>query len=175
MRCPFCGHGNLPGAFTCEECGSELAGLDLPGAGTGFRSRLLNDRLSDLDISKPTICSPDTTVADAVEAMRAASCGCVLIVEDGTLIGIFNERHVLTRVLRKGMDAAGTPLSQVMSRDPLELSPSDPPAFAVHAMVTHGFRHLPVVSDGELQGYVSVHNILAYLHRRVIPDAERRE
>jgi CBS domain-containing protein len=100
--------------------------------------------------------------------MREAQAGCVLVQEDGELVGLFNERHVLTRVLRKDLDAAATPLSEVMGSRPMTLSPEDPPAYAIHCMVTYGFRHVPLVSEGEILGYISVRNIMAFLHEDVI-------
>ena len=103
--------------------------------------------------------------------MREAQAGCVLVQDDGKLVGLFNERHVLTRVLRKGLDPGATPVAEVMSRDPLELSPEDPPAFAIHCMVAYGFRHLPLVSGREILGYISVRNILAFLQQDVIEPA----
>ena len=57
-----------------------------------------------------------------------------------------------------------------MSPKPFELSPEDPPAFAIHSMVAYGFRHLPLVSEGKAVGYISVRNILAFLHDGVIAD-----
>ena len=168
MLCPYSGSDNIPGMDACEGCGSALAGLDLPGTGTGFRGKLLNDRIGDLKISPPLVLDPDESVAEAISRMREERCGCVLVEREGELVGIFNERHVLTRVLSKGLDPAATPISQVMSPDPLRFSVDDPPAFAVHCMVDYDFRHLPVLSDGQILGYVSVRSILAYLNDRVI-------
>ncbi|MCP4204142.1 MAG: CBS domain-containing protein [bacterium] len=171
MLCPNCAADNIPGVDICEECGTDLAGLDLPEARSGFRGKLLNARVGDLPTMPAVIVSPDETVRDAIERMREAQAGCVLVQEDGELVGLFNERHVLTRVLRKDLDATTTPISRVMSPKPLKLSPEDPPAFAIHCMVAYGFRHLPLVSGREVLGYVSVRTILAFLHKDVIARA----
>ena len=171
MLCPNCAADNIQGVDTCEECGTDLAGLDLPEARSGFRGRLLTARLGDLSISEAVIVSTGDTVRSAIEHMREAQAGCVLVQQNGELVGLFNERHVLTRVLRKDLDPATTPISEVMSTKPLALSPEDPPAFAIHCMVAHGFRHLPLVSDGEILGYIAVRNILAFLHEDVLVKA----
>ena len=165
MRCPYCAAENIPGVDICADCGADLAGLDLPEAQRGLSGRLLGDRLTDLDLSEPIMVARDTTVADAVLRMRERRCGCVFVSGDGGSLGLFNERHLLTRVLRADRDPAATPVSQVMSVDLLELDPDDPPAFAIHCMVSRGFRHLPVVSDGELVGFLSVRTILSYLNQ----------
>ena len=171
MLCPNCATDNIAGVDVCEECGTDLAGLDLPEARAGFQGRLLTARLGDLPISEAVIVSTDETVRGAIERMREAQAGCVLVQEDGELVGLFNERHVLTRVLRKDLDPAATPISEVMSPKPLKLSPEDPPAFAIHCMVAYGFRHLPLVSGEEILGYISVRNILAFLYEDVIARA----
>ena len=169
MLCPYCETDNIPGVDVCESCGSDLAGIDLPEAGRGLRGRLMTDAISDLEISETVSVLEDATVADAVEAMRDAQRGCVLVMsEAGELVGLFNERHLLTRVVRKSLDAAATRVSAVMSPDPLRLAPEDPPAFAIHCMVDYGFRHLPVVSGTDVHGFISVRNVLAYLNSQVL-------
>jgi len=163
MRCPDCGTDNIEGVDACEECGAGLAGLDLPEASRGFGGRLLNDRLGDLDLSTPVEVSSSAPVLDAIEGMRRQRCGCTMVVDDGALVGIFDERDVLSRVARPGIDPAKTPMSRVMSPNPLRLSAEDPPAYAVHCMVAYNFRHLAVVEGERLVGYVSVRNVLNYI------------
>jgi CBS domain-containing protein len=152
----------------CESCGSELAGLDLPEAGRGFRGRLLTDRIGDLDLQKPVAVAPEDSVAEVVGRMREERIGCALVVQEDRLVGLFNERHLLTRVARPGLNPATTPVSDVMTTDLVPLDPDDPPAFAVHCMVSRSFRHLAVVKDDELIGFLSVRTILGYLHRDLI-------
>jgi CBS domain-containing protein len=163
MRCPGCGRDNIEGIDACENCGMDLAGLDLPAAGSGFRGHMLGDRLGDLALPRAVEIDVTATVAEAIAAMRRQGCGCVLVLRDGKLAGIFNERHVLTRILRPGLDPAKTSMAEVMSPDPVRLSPLDPPAHAVHCMVAHGYRHLAVVEDERILGYVSVREILGYI------------
>ena len=173
MLCPNCAADNIPGVDACEECGTDLAGLDLPEARAGFRDRLLTARLGELPISEAVVVETAETVRGAIERMREAQAGCALVQEGAELVGLFNERHVLTRVLRKGLAATATPIGAVMSRDPLRLSPEDPPAYAIHCMVAYGFRHLPLVSNGKVLGYLSVRNILGYLHSDVLAPAAK--
>ncbi len=168
MICPGCGSDNIQGNDSCDDCGLDLAGLDLPEAGGGFRGLMLTARLSDVGLSTPVVVDAETSVAEAIEAMREQKCGCTLVFSQERLVGIFDERDVLTRVAVPGLDSAATPMSTVMSPDPLRLSPDDPPAFAVHCMVANDFRHLAVLSGEHLEGYVSVRNILGYLRRETL-------
>lgn len=168
MNCPGCGHDNIPGNDRCEACGLDLAGLDLPEAGSGLGGRLLTARLSDVGLSEPVVVDVEAPVTEAIEAMRRNKCGCTLVFDEDRLVGIFDERDVLTRVAVPGIDPSATPMSAVMSPDPLRLSLDDPPAFAVHCMVAYDFRHLAVLSGDNLEGYVSVRNILTYLENEVL-------
>ena len=168
MHCPGCGENNIPGVDACENCGFDLAGLDLPEAGSGFGGRLLVDRIGDLELSQPVVVAEDSQVAEAIAGMRERRCGCALVMRDGELVGIFDERHVLSRVVRPGLDPATTPIGEVMSRDPVRLSPEDPPAFAVHCMVANDYRHLAVIDDDGLRGYLSVRTILRYINGELL-------
>lgn len=168
MLCPNCGHDNIAGVDYCEECGTDLAGLDLPEAGSGFRGRLLTDHIADLPTDRPIVVSPDTTVAAAIEKMRSEQHGCVLVQQGSTLVGIFTEKDVLTRVLRPGIDLGATPVSAVMTADPIIVSPSDPPAFAIHNRVARGLRHMPVVEDSKIVGFLSVRHLLRYIQEDIL-------
>lgn len=168
MICPGCGSDNIPGNDSCEDCGFDLAGLDLPEAHGGFSGLLLTARLADVGLSTPVVVDVAAPVVQAIEKMREQKCGCTLVFDDDRLVGIFDERDVLTRVAVPGIDSATTPMSAVMSPDPLRLSPDDPPAFAVHCMVANDYRHLAVLSGDRLDGYISVRNILAYLERETM-------
>lgn len=168
MRCPDCDKSNIPGAQLCENCGLELAGLDLPEAAGGFIGRLLTDKIADLSVISPLTVSGEARVSEVIEVMRREHHGCVLVKEEGRLTGIFTERDVLTQIVAKGLDPSEVPVHDVMTRDPYRLEPVDPPAFAIHRMVVSGLRHLPVVEGEELRGFLSMRSVLRYIHDDVI-------
>ena len=170
MRCPHCDCDNIPGAQLCEECGLDLAGLDIPEADEGLVGRLMTDRISELTVISPLKVAAQSTVEEVIGLLRQEHHGCVLVEDEGKLVGIFTERDVLVRVLRPGLDPADVPVSEVMSPDPLTLEPGDPPAFAIHRMVVGGLRHLPVVDGGKLLGFISVRDVLRYLHDDIMAE-----
>jgi CBS domain-containing protein len=93
---------------------------------------------------------PQATVHEAACVMTSANCGSVLILDPaGKLLGILTERDLMTRVLAKALDPAKTPVSQVMTRHPHCVAPEMKVADAVLIMIERGFRHLPVVAEGE--------------------------
>jgi CBS domain-containing protein len=168
VRCPFCGADNIAGIELCESCGSDLAGLDLPEALGGFSGRLMTDQIGDVDLTPPITATADETVEAVIRRMREARHGCAQILEGERLIGVFSERDVLSRVVQPGLDPAATPIGEVMTLRPTVLSGTDPPAHAIHRMVSQGFRHLPIMREGNLAGSISVRNILRYIDREIL-------
>ena len=169
MLCLNCGHDNIAGIDLCEACGTDLAGLDLPEAHSDFRGKILTGRVGDLELKPAPTVPLGATVTQAIEKMRRARQGCVLVVgRNGGLKGIFTERDVLVRVVARGLVAGSTPVEAVMTPDPMVVWPSDPPAYAIHRMVEQSVRHLPVVDGSRVLGFISSRSILRYIGRDVL-------
>lgn len=104
---------------------------------------------------------PETaSVRDAAVRMRDRQVGAVLITRGSSLDGIFTERDVLNRVVAVGRDPDRTPLSEVMTRDPQTIGPDELAVDALRYMCEGGYRHLPVVENGQLVGIVSRRDFL---------------
>ena len=102
------------------------------------------------------------TVMEIASMMVEHNIGAVPVLQNGRLIGIFSERDLMSRVVVNGKDPAHTPVSQVMTEDPLTGAPNDPLETCMTLMRRHGFRHLPVCSGKELVGVVSLRDILLH-------------
>jgi CBS domain-containing protein len=103
------------------------------------------------------------TVFDAVQKMVEAKIGSVLVVDGNSLIGIFTERDVLVRVVGAHRDPETTPISHVMTHDPVSI---DSTATVEEVLDLHNckeFRHLPVMDNGRLVGVVSFRDILRWI------------
>ncbi len=100
------------------------------------------------------------TVAEAARLMKQSKFGAVMVVENGTLVGIFTERDALFRVIAEGRDPKIVQLAAVMTRDPQTIHPDRPFADALLLMHASGFRHVPVVEDGRPIGMVSARDAL---------------
>jgi CBS domain-containing protein len=121
------------------------------------------DSVSRLNPTLPRQIEADRPVSEAIDLLRREQIGCLLIVRDGKLVGIFTERDLLTRVL-----AVGKPLTvaveEVMTPDPVTVQPKDPIRVAVKRMQSGGYRHLPVVDEESRPvGTLSVKRVVHYL------------
>ncbi len=104
--------------------------------------------------------APEETVREAARQMAARRVGAALVSEGGTLVGIFTERDLLNRVVARDLDPAKTKLSEVMTRNPATVAPSQRSVDALHLMHEGGFRHLPVVERGRIRGIVSLRDFM---------------
>ncbi|MGE5770386.1 MAG: cyclic nucleotide-binding/CBS domain-containing protein, partial [Betaproteobacteria bacterium] len=96
--------------------------------------------------------------------MKQYHLGAAVVVDpaDGTLLGICTERDLSFKVLAEGLDPNTTPVGEVMTRDPLVVSPDRPFGHVLHMMFEGGFRHMPVVDPrGRPIGVVSARDALA--------------
>lgn len=119
--------------------------------------------------------APDTTVSQAARLMATKDAGAVLVVEDDQLIGIFTERDVVFRVIALELDPKEICLRQVMTTNPKTLSPNQSYGHALVIMQENGFRHVPVVDEGQAIGIISSRNAMDPDLEEFVADQRRRE
>ena len=104
---------------------------------------------------------PRATLSETARVMFAGRAGSALVLEDGSLVGIFTERDIL-RALGDSSSADLARVSQVskwMSRDPETIGPETVVAEALDRMLFGGFRHLPVLDGEAVVGMVSMRDL----------------
>ncbi|UKV15066.1 CBS domain-containing protein [Thalassospiraceae bacterium SW-3-3] len=120
--------------------------------------------------------NPADSVMDAVNTMTERKIGAVIIVDNSArLAGIFTERDLVNRVVAKGLDAASTPLEQVMTANPDTLGPDDTAMNALELMSARRYRHLPVVDGETVVGMVSIRDLFNVVKAQLEEDLRERE
>jgi CBS domain-containing protein len=104
--------------------------------------------------------SPRASVAEAAAVMSARHVGSAIVLDDeaGGLVGIFTERDIL-HALGSDFDAAAHTVAEWMSKDPATIDAGASVADALDRLLEEGFRHLPVLENGELVGMVSLRDL----------------
>lgn len=116
------------------------------------------------------------SVRDVVHLMAKHDANAVMITEHGILTGIFTEHDATFSVLAADVDADATPVSEVMTHNPMTIAPDHPFVHALHMMYEGGFRHVPVVDqDRRPIGLVAATDALNLDAREFGADLERRE
>ena len=118
--------------------------------------------------------SPEETVRDAAIGMAAHHCGAILVCRDDTLVGIFTERDLISRVVAMGRDL-DTPLVEVMTANPDIIAADASIMTAIRQMNEHGYRHLPVVEDDRVLGILSIRDLPVAELALMEPEREERE
>lgn len=116
-------------------------------------------RLRGLVGGRSELCGPDTTLQEAAAAMAASGAGSIGVVEGRRLAGIITERDIL-RAVAEDADTATEKVATWMSHDPDVFSPEVDIQEAARWLLETGYRHLPVIEDGELLGIVSIKDLL---------------
>jgi len=159
--CPVCQWQNFLGEDLCENCGADLSHSDTPEATTSFHGRLLGMHLDKLGAPRPVVVDAELSVAEAIERMRRDTIDCLLVMEQGKLVGIFTDRDAVLKVGATVGDRR--PLREAMTPDPVVLRREDPVAVAIHKMAIGGFRHVPILDDGHPIGVVSAKDVFRHL------------
>lgn len=118
----------------------------------------------------PVTLTPGLSVRDAANLLARHRIGAAPVLSDARLVGIFTERDVLSRVVAEGRDPQTTTVDQVMTHQPVTVTPSTGIVKAFGLMVDGVFRHLPVVDGaGAVVGVLSMRDIPAeyrLMHRQ---------
>lgn len=164
MKCPSCGHDNIPGEDYCTHCQADLRDLDGPKPATPLQKSILEDKLELLCTHPPTTVTTDTKLRAVVDMMAKRRIASVVVGTTEPLAGIITERDFLYKVIGKGVDLDTATVGEYMTPNPATVQADQPIARALYAMSTIGVRHVPLMKDGTLLEILSAHDILAYLH-----------
>jgi len=115
---------------------------------------LLSELLAEKGIDVHTV-EPDVTVYDAVHAMNNHRIGALIVLQHNRVVGIFTERDVLMRVVAVDRDPVTTQVREVMTPQPICVTPGMPVEDAMLLVTEKRFRHLPVLEQGVLRGLIS--------------------
>ena len=103
--------------------------------------------------------APTLSIFEAVSEMNRLRIGAIVVLENGKLTGIFTERDVLRRVVGAAVDPKAVRVSEVMTRDVLTVSPETMVEDVAALFTEKRCRHLPVVTNGNLVGLISIGDI----------------
>ena len=121
--------------------------------------------LKDIMGRKVVTVAADTPVSEVAQIMSKGRFGSVLVMDGSWLVGIFTERDVV-RAAGSGTDLTSSPISKWMTRDPITVTPETDTDQAAEIMLSHGFRHLPVLEEKNVVGIVSLRDLLSVRVRR---------
>jgi CBS domain-containing protein len=113
-----------------------------------------------IEDQKLSVVSKNQTVFEVAKLMTEKNIGAVPVVERNRVVGIFSERDIMKRVVAKNLDPQKTRVEDVMSTELIVGSPEEDIVSIESRMKQAGIRHLPIISEDQLIGILSLRDLL---------------
>jgi CBS domain-containing protein len=104
-----------------------------------------------------------TSVLEALQVMMEKNISALLIMEGQKLSGIFTERDYARKIVLHGKSSSETTMEEVMTANPITVSPSDSIELCMQIMTEKHIRHLPVADQGTTIGMVSIGDVVKFI------------
>jgi CBS domain-containing protein len=102
-----------------------------------------------------------TPIKAVIELLEEYGIGAVVAVDSQNRIeGILSERDVVRGLSRHGAAVLSKPASALMTKNVITCSPADRVVAVMETMSEGKFRHVPVESDGQLAGIISIGDVV---------------
>ena len=102
----------------------------------------------------------EASVFDAIKLMADRGVGSLLVMDGGNLIGIVTERDYARKVIIKGRSSESTEVGEIMSTDLVTATSLQTVNECMTLMTDRRIRHLPIVSDDEVVGLISIGDLV---------------
>jgi CBS domain-containing protein len=103
---------------------------------------------------------PTDSVFRAIEIMATRHVGALLVMSEGSLLGIISERDYARKVILKNRSSIDTRVSDIMTSAPITVTPGETVRRCMELMTGGRFRHLPVVESGRVVGMLSIGDLV---------------
>lgn len=115
---------------------------------------------------------PDQPVLAAVKVLSEHRIGALVVRSDDEIRGIITERDLMNLVARDPGSVADAHVADIMTTDLIVAVLDDDLDYVMNIMTENRIRHLPIVTDGRLDGILSIGDVVNALRRSV--EAENR-
>ncbi|WP_424682091.1 CBS domain-containing protein [Frateuria sp. YIM B11624] len=104
--------------------------------------------------------APEAPVLEAIRQMAERRIGALVVMKGDALAGIVSERDYARKVILRGRSSAQTAVADIMSGEPLTISPETDVFDCMRLCTERRVRHLPVVEDGRVVGVISIGDLV---------------
>lgn len=151
-------------SFTHGLSGADSMGNKIQTFEDPIEQMFHNETAANIQTQPLTCVEAGTSVRDTMKLMVGLQIACVLVKQDGRLVGIFGDRDVLDKVSLEYDKVIDTAVRNVMSDQPVYVQEVDSAAKTLAIMAESGHRHIPVVNaKHEPTGIVSPQRMATFL------------
>ena len=129
--------------------------------------------LNDLTKRKCLSVSSDTPIERVVATLSSKSIGALVVqTKQGIVVGIISERDIVHSLAeRKSLD--GLVVDDIMTRKVVSIEPNSSSTEIMKIMTEKKLRHLPIISENNLIGIVSIGDVVQHLIKKYQLEAEQ--
>lgn len=113
-----------------------------------------------------------TPVSEVVGLLAERRIGAVPVLDRGKVVGIFSERDVIYHLRTDGAAMLDKPVEKAMTAPAITVPPETSILTALAMMTQRRIRHLPVMKDGRMIGFVSIGDLVKKRMERIEQEAE---
>jgi CBS domain-containing protein len=118
------------------------------------------------------VCDADMPMRAALSILAQQRIGALPVMRGGEIAGIFSERDVIYCLESEGEASLAKPVGEVMTAPPITVDPSTRIEDALELMTRRRIRHLPVVQNGVMCGFVSIGDLVKAQIDAIASEAE---
>ena len=112
---------------------------------------------------------PKSTVFEALQKMAEKDVGALMVIDNSKLAGMFSERDYARKIILHGISSKQAVVSDYMTKIIVTVKPQTSINDCMALMTEKRVRHLPVLDHNEIQGIVSIGDIVnAIIHQQNI-------
>lgn len=104
--------------------------------------------------------APDATLHEAVKILAERRIGAMPVMDRQAVLGILSERDVMYCLAAHGPAALDKPVREAMTAPVVTVECTKSNLEALALMTERRFRHLPVVEDGAMCGFLSIGDLV---------------
>ncbi len=147
-----------------EEFKDPLENYDPPKYSDPLEKALIEESVAAIQATPFTTIAPDTPIRDAINNMVTQEIACLMVEQDGKLVGVFSDRDLLKHVATDYENMKDRPVSDAMTVRPVFVRQDDSSALALNVVAVSGYRHVPVLDvNDKIVGIISPQRISAFL------------
>jgi len=104
--------------------------------------------------------NPEDSVYRALEIMSDNRIGALMVVDSGKLVGVVSERDYARKIALKGKSSRDTSVGEIMTRNVYCIRPGARIEDCMALMTEKSVRHLPVIDEENLDGVISIGDVV---------------
>jgi len=116
---------------------------------------------------------PNTTIIEVAKVLKSKRIGAILVMEGGSIAGIISERDIARGLPNYGEKILSMPVSDLMTKKVTTCTSDASIDEIMEMMAENRIRHLPVVDDGKLVGFISVGDVVKNRVEELVAEEEQ--